>query len=68
MISQSQINPAQEFTYPKALRSLMRQDPQSSWWAKSATRRRPASLCKRSDGHLIISTIHSALPPGFLRG
>jgi type II secretory ATPase GspE/PulE/Tfp pilus assembly ATPase PilB-like protein len=28
MISQAMINPAQEFTYPKALRSLMRQDPQ----------------------------------------
>ena len=28
MISQAQINPAQEFTYPRALRSLMRQDPQ----------------------------------------
>src|SRR6266850_4194115 len=28
MISQAQINPAQDFTYPKALRSLMRQDPQ----------------------------------------
>src|SRR6185436_14314864 len=27
MISQAQINPSQEFTYPKALRSLMRQDP-----------------------------------------
>jgi len=28
MVSQTQINPAQEFSYAVALRSIMRQDPQ----------------------------------------
>src|SRR5260221_11560158 len=28
MVSQTQINPSQEFTYAMALRSIMRQDPQ----------------------------------------
>jgi general secretion pathway protein E len=60
MISQSQINPAQDFTYPKALRSLMRQDPQVIMVGEI---RDPetASIAVQAGltGHLVISTIHS---------
>jgi general secretion pathway protein E len=65
MISQAQINPAQEFTYPKALRSLMRQDPQVIMVgeirdAETATIAVQAGLT----GHLVISTIHSGIAAG----
>lgn len=65
MISQSQINPVQEFTYPKALRSLMRQDPQVIMVGEI---RDPetASIAVQAGltGHLIISTIHSGIAAG----
>jgi general secretion pathway protein E len=65
MISQAQINPAQEFTYPKALRSLMRQDPQVIMVGEirdpeTATIAVQAGLT----GHLVISTIHSGIAVG----
>lgn len=65
MISQAQINPAQEFTYPKALRSLMRQDPQVIMVgeirdSETATIAVQAGLT----GHLVISTIHSGIAVG----
>jgi general secretion pathway protein E len=65
MISQAQINPAQEFTYPKALRSLMRQDPQVIMVGEirdpeTATIAVQAGLT----GHLVISTIHSGIAAG----
>lgn len=65
MISQAQINPSQEFTYPKALRSLMRQDPQVIMVGEirdpeTATIAVQAGLT----GHLVISTIHSGIAVG----
>src|SRR5436190_21777348 len=65
MISQAQINPAQDFTYPKALRSLMRQDPQVIMVGEI---RDPetASIAAQAGltGHLVISTIHSGIAAG----
>jgi general secretion pathway protein E len=65
MISQAQINPAQEFTYPKALRSLMRQDPQVIMVGEI---RDPetANIAVQAGltGHLVISTIHSGVAAG----
>ncbi len=65
MISQAQINNSQEFTYPKALRSLMRQDPQVIMVgeirdAETAQIAVQAGLT----GHLVISTIHSGIAVG----
>ena len=54
---------AQEFTYPKALRSLMRQIRGHHDWRSAIPRsrmRRPAGLT----GHLVISTIHSGIAAG----
>jgi len=65
MISQAQINPGKEFTYPKALRSLMRQDPQVIMIGEI---RDPetASIAVQAGltGHLVISTIHSGIAAG----
>ena len=65
MISQGQINPVQEFTYPKALRSLMRQDPQVIMIGEI---RDPetANIAVQAGltGHLVISTIHSGVAAG----
>ena len=65
MISQAQINPAQEFTYPRALRSLMRQDPQVIMIGEI---RDPetANIAVQAGltGHLVISTIHSGIAAG----
>ena len=65
LIAQSQCNPAREYTYPVALRSLMRQDPQVIMIgeirdAETANIAVQAGLT----GHLILSTIHSASTPG----
>lgn len=65
MVSQAQINPAQEFHYPRALRSLMRQDPQVIMIGEI---RDPetASIAVQAGltGHLVISTIHSGIASG----
>jgi type II secretory ATPase GspE/PulE/Tfp pilus assembly ATPase PilB-like protein len=65
MISQAQMNPQREFTYPVALRSLLRQDPQVIMVGEirdpeTATIALQAGLT----GHLVISTIHSGSSPG----
>ncbi|HYE33497.1 MAG TPA: GspE/PulE family protein [Methylomirabilota bacterium] len=65
MISQAQVNRAKEFTYPIALRSLMRQDPQVIMVGEirdpeTATIAVQAGLT----GHLVISTIHSGTTSG----
>src|SRR5262245_12507266 len=58
MISQAQINPAQEFTYPKALRSLMRQDPQVIMIGEIRDPETAAIAVQAGlTGHLVISTI-----------
>ena len=65
MVAQAQINPAQNFTYPVALRSLMRQDPQVIMVGEI---RDPetASIAVQAGltGHLVISTIHSGIAAG----
>lgn len=65
MISQAQVRPVQEFTYPVALRSLMRQDPQVIMIGEI---RDPetANIAVQAGltGHLVISTIHSGLAAG----
>lgn len=65
MVSQAQINPAQEFTYPKALRSLMRQDPQVIMVGEIRDAE-TASIAVQAGltGHLVISTIHSGIAAG----
>jgi type II secretory ATPase GspE/PulE/Tfp pilus assembly ATPase PilB-like protein len=65
MVSQAQINPVKEFTYPVALRSLMRQDPQVIMVGEI---RDPetASIAVQAGltGHLVITTIHSGSTAG----
>jgi general secretion pathway protein E len=65
MIAQAQVNLAHEFTYPKALRSLMRQDPQVIMVGEI---RDPetANIAVQAGltGHLVISTIHSGSTAG----
>jgi type II secretory ATPase GspE/PulE/Tfp pilus assembly ATPase PilB-like protein len=65
LIAQSQCNVAREYTYPIALRSLMRQDPQVIMIgeirdAETAHIAVQAGLT----GHLVISTIHSGSTAG----
>ena len=64
-IAQAQVNPAQEFTYPKALRSLMRQDPQVIMVGEIRDAE-TASIAVQAGltGHLVISTIHSGSTAG----
>lgn len=65
MISQSQMNPAQNFTYPKALRSLMRQDPQVIMVGEIRDAETAAIAVQAGlTGHLVISTIHSGIAAG----
>jgi general secretion pathway protein E len=65
MVSQAQINPAREFTYPRALRSLMRQDPEVIMIGEI---RDPetANIAVQAGltGHLVISTIHAGSTAG----
>lgn len=65
MVSQAQVNPVKEFTYARALRSLMRQDPQVIMVgeirdADTAQIAVQAGLT----GHLVLSTIHSGSTAG----
>jgi general secretion pathway protein E len=65
MISQSQMNPAQDYTYPKALRSLMRQDPQVIMVGEIRDPETAAIAVQAGlTGHLVISTIHSGIAVG----
>jgi type II secretory ATPase GspE/PulE/Tfp pilus assembly ATPase PilB-like protein len=65
MVSQAQINPAQEFTYPVALRSLMRQDPQVIMIGEIRDPETAAIAVQAGlTGHLVISTIHSGSTAG----
>jgi len=59
------INPAQDFTYPKALRSLMRQDPQVIMVGEIRDPETAAIAVQAGlTGHLVISTIHSGIAAG----
>ena len=65
MISQAQINLSQEFTYPRALRSLMRQDPQVIMVGEIRDPETAAIAVQAGlTGHLVISTIHSGIAVG----
>lgn len=64
-ISQAQINHSREFTYPIALRSLMRQDPQVIMIGEIRDPETAAIAVQAGlTGHLVISTIHSGSTAG----
>jgi type II secretory ATPase GspE/PulE/Tfp pilus assembly ATPase PilB-like protein len=65
MVSQTQINPAQEFTYAVALRSILRQDPQVIMVGEIRDPETAAIAVQAGlTGHLVISTIHSGVSAG----
>lgn len=65
MVSQAQVNSAQNFTYPIALRSLMRQDPQVIMVGEIRDAETAAIAVQAGlTGHLVISTIHSGMAAG----
>jgi type II secretory ATPase GspE/PulE/Tfp pilus assembly ATPase PilB-like protein len=65
MIEQAQVNIAQDFTYPVALRSLMRQDPQVIMVGEIRDPETAAIAVQAGlTGHLVISTIHSGSTAG----
>jgi type II secretory ATPase GspE/PulE/Tfp pilus assembly ATPase PilB-like protein len=65
MVSQTQINPAQGFTYALALRSIMRQDPQVILVGEIRDPETAAIAVQAGlTGHLVISTIHSGVSAG----
>src|SRR5207247_4152522 len=65
MISQAQINPHKEFTYPVALRSLMRQDPQVIMVGEIRDAETAAIAVQAGlTGHLVITTLHSGSTAG----
>jgi type II secretory ATPase GspE/PulE/Tfp pilus assembly ATPase PilB-like protein len=64
-VSQTQIDPAQGFTYGLALRSLMRQDPQVIMVGEIRDPETAAIAVQAGlTGHLVISTIHSGVSAG----
>jgi len=65
MVSQTQINPAQSFTYAMALRSIMRQDPEVIMVGEIRDAETAAIAVQAGlTGHLVISTIHSGVSAG----
>ncbi|MHB8522759.1 MAG: GspE/PulE family protein [Limisphaerales bacterium] len=65
MVSQAQVNPAKEFNYPVALRSLMRQDPQVIMVGEIRDGETAAIAVQAGlTGHLVLSTIHSGSTAG----
>jgi type II secretory ATPase GspE/PulE/Tfp pilus assembly ATPase PilB-like protein len=65
MVSQTQINPTQDFTYAMALRSIMRQDPQVIMIGEIRDAETAAIAVQAGlTGHLVISTIHSGVAAG----
>jgi type II secretory ATPase GspE/PulE/Tfp pilus assembly ATPase PilB-like protein len=65
MVSQAQIHPVKEFTYPVALRSLMRQDPQVIMVGEIRDPETAAIAVQAGlTGHLVITTIHSGSTAG----
>src|SRR5438445_7950767 len=65
MLSQAQINPHKEFTYPVPLRSLMRQDPQVIMVGEIRDPDTAAIAVQAGlTGHLVISPIHSGSTAG----
>ena len=65
MVSQTQINIGQGFTYAMALRSIMRQDPQVVMVGEIRDAETAAIAVQAGlTGHLVISTIHSGVSAG----
>jgi type IV pilus assembly protein PilB len=65
MVSQTQINPSQGFTYAMALKSIMRQDPQVIMVGEIRDPETAAIAVQAGlTGHLVISTIHSGVSSG----
>jgi len=65
LVSQTQINPLKEFTYPIAVRSLMRQDPQVIMVGEIRDPETAAITVQAGlTGHLVMSTIHSGSTAG----
>ena len=65
MVSQTQVNVAQEFTYAIALRSIMRQDPEVIMVGEIRDPETAAIAVQAGlTGHLVISTIHSGVSAG----
>jgi len=65
MVSQAQVNLAREFTYPIALRSLMRQDPQVILVGEIRDPETAAIAVQAGlTGHLVMTTIHSGSTAG----
>ncbi len=64
-ISQTQVNPAQDFTYAIALRSILRQDPQVVMVGEIRDPETAAIAVQAGlTGHLVISTIHAGIAAG----
>lgn len=65
MISQAQIHPARDFTYPVALRSLMRQDPEVIMVGEIRdVETAEIAVQAGLTGHLVLSTMHSDTTAG----
>ena len=65
MVSQTQVNPAQDFTYAVALKSILRQDPQVVMVGEIRDAETAAIAVQAGlTGHLVISTIHSGVSSG----
>lgn len=65
MVSQTQINPANEFTYAVALRSILRQDPEVIMVGEIRDADTAAIAVQAGlTGHLVLSTIHSGVSAG----
>src|SRR5437667_3970833 len=65
MVSQTQINPGQGFSYAVALKSIMRQDPQVILVGEIRDAETAAIAVQAGlTGHLVISTIHSGVSAG----
>src|ERR1041385_1661795 len=65
MVSQTQINPSQSFTYAVALKSIMRHDPQVVMVGEIRDPETAAIAVQAGlTGHLVISTIHSGVSAG----
>ena len=65
MVSQTQINPPQGFSYATALRSIMRQDPQVIMVGEIRDPETAAIAVQAGlTGHLVLSTIHAGVSAG----
>jgi len=65
MVSQTQVNPAQDFTYAVALKSILRQDPQVVMVGEIRDPETAAIAVQAGlTGHLVLSTIHSGVSAG----